>query len=413
MNKEQFESDLFNKYYNERTIPCPTITEALSQMDFSSCMPFNKAQKFLINNFNIDCIKTYKSIGKTIDLPINVVTFIVPLDFYIPINQPYSAILCSSGKNEEQLVISGTIFTTISLVNGIKYRTSSILCSICGQPSDVFISNNDRIYDNSEIIEIVVDCCNRIIGSYETIPGRHTHYMHRITDQLLPSEIQYFIFKRTTKRIIDNGSIIANNNVLSDLYNSEVMPSKNELSMLSQIHVNYDGAFINVIDLILKIKDATHLVCKGMYADSILLADNFAELCMGYLYCEARRVIYGEEITEIIDNYKNINKKLKEEKKSWYKELSETFKYQSAEKYKKAICHDEYISKCRGIRDDLTHRFLLKKISGKDAEEALISVCRMIENASKIAYDLMPDSSDKLAIALLIDSVEFPLRTVR
>lgn len=409
MMDDAFEENLIENYYINRSIPCPTIIEALSRTDFSSKSSYNKAQNFLLKNFNRYCILSNKKYRLGAKFPKIAVSFVVPLDFYIPIFEPYNACVIGDSSFGQKCIVCGSIFSFVSAVNDTKYRTSGIICTVCGDDSDAFINRGKDVkYDGENLSKTIVDCCNRIIGSYESIPGRHTHYFHRITYFQLPSELYYFSFSRTKGTLIDDGTVLIHSNVLSDLHNSEKLPTNEELGVFRDVHINFDTVFINVIDLILKIKDAIYLKCKGLDSDAILLADNFAELCMGFLYCETRRVVYGEEKDAIIEKYKEISGK-----EGWFAELASTFRFPGAKKYKKAILYDKYYEKCRLVRNDLSHRFLLKQISFIDSEEALKSVCDMMTKACRICYDLMPTSVDKDRIGIIIDSMEFPLRDIK
>ena len=403
------EERLVEDYYINRSIPCPTIIEALSRTNFSSKASFNKAQKFLLKNFNKYCILSSKKYKLKTNFPKIVISFVVPLDFYIPIFEPYNACIIGDSLLGQNCIVCGSIFSFTSMVDDTEYRTSGIICTICGDDSEAFISRKkDEEYNGEKFSRIIVDCCNRIIGSYESIPGRHAHYFHRITYFQLPSELYYFSFSRTKGTLIDDGAVLIHSNVVSDLYNSEQLPTNEELSVFRDVHINFDTVFINVIDLVLKIKDAIYLKCKGLDSDAILLADNFAELCMGFLYCETRRVVYGEEKDEIIKKYKEIGGK-----EGWFAELANTFRFPSANKYKEAISYGKYYEKCRLVRNDLSHRFLFKQITPIDSEEALESVCNMMTKACRICYDLMPTVVDKDRIGIIIDSMEFPLRGVK
>ena len=128
---------------------------------------------------------------------------------------------------------------------------------------------------------------------------------------------------------------------------------------------------------------------------------------MGYLYCETRRVLYDEDTEVIVERYKEIAGR-----EGWFSELSQTFKFDSVNKYKKTISYNNYYANCRMIRNDLSHRFFKKEITSSISEKALISVCDMMTRACKVVYDLMPIGPDRVRIAIIIDSMEFPLRTV-
>ena len=100
-----------------------------------------------------------------------------------------------------------------------------------------------------------------------------------MTYQQLPSELYYFSFSRTKHLLLNESSVIIHYNVLSDLYNSEKLLDDDELEAFRDIHINYEAVFVDVLDLVLKIKDAIYLKCKGYDAEWAIYIARRVEFC--------------------------------------------------------------------------------------------------------------------------------------
>ena len=129
-----------------------------------------------------------------------------------------------------------------------------------------------------------------------------------------------------------------------------------------------------------------------------MLADNFVELSLGYLYCEIR-IARDEDRITVYEDYS----KIKNMHEIW-SALVDLLDYESKTKLRNDIGFDDWMRDCRNKRDDLTHRFLTGNFTGKESLEAIYSsgelirkLCMIIDNKIKTPNYPISDKMQLLA----------------
>ena len=92
--QRKIEEKLFEEYVDgQKIMPMPSLNEALASQDMEKDSQLKDAIFKMINYFSDDLeqiLKHQKNIKCC--LPDNAISFIIPLDFYIPLASPYNAV---------------------------------------------------------------------------------------------------------------------------------------------------------------------------------------------------------------------------------------------------------------------------------------------------------------------------------
>lgn len=163
--RAQREKDLF-KFYSDgyEKMPMPTLVDALSDQEDTGCAP--EIEKNIINCFNddIDKVSREKHLSDKC-IPNNVISFIIPLDFHIPLNSPYSAV---SMKMDEELIKDvwcATIVSKVLLVGTAAIKVSYLIISICRESASLAFKDKSKSM-MLEVYERAIEICNDTIASF-------------------------------------------------------------------------------------------------------------------------------------------------------------------------------------------------------------------------------------------------------
>src|SRR5690606_18648942 len=117
--------------------------------------------------------------------------------------------------------------------------------------------------------------------------------------------------------------------------------------------------------------------CFGNDDEAIILADNFTELTLGYIYCQAKLAqgLRYEEGVSLYAEFKSIS--------DLVSGLAEIVGYSNT-KFKKDAEFDKWYSKCRLVRNDIAHRFMTDKSTMEESLEALHYAGNLIYKVSNI-----------------------------
>lgn len=401
--QQEVEKRLFEEYAGgQRILPMPSLNEALASQNMEKDDQLEDAIIKMIDYFGNDLeqmLEHRKSLKCY--LPDNAVSFIIPLDFYIPLASPYNAVAIRAVNDEITYATCVSIISKIVPVGESAVKVSYLIATICSDVASL-ASKNETSKELLKIYEEAISASNNIIASFQAIPSRHNHYFHSITCQSAPSRINYFSFNRKTKRILKKMTLSVHGNVYSEVLQCHKL-DEHELSFFRNLHLNKSFSDDKIFYLVSKINEAVNTRCFGNNNEAIVLADNFVELSLGYLYCEIR-IAKKEDRATVYDDYS----KIKTMSELW-DALVSLLNYGSKTKLRNDIGFDNWMRDCRNKRDDLTHRFLTGSFTGKESLDAIYfsgelirKLCIIIDNRIKSAdYPI----SDKMQ--LLASSTQF------
>ena len=201
--QREVEKKLFEEYADgQKIMPMPSLNEALASQDMEKDSQLKDAISKMISYFSDDLEQILEH-QKNIKcyLPDNAVSFIIPLDFYIPLASPYNAVAIRAADDEITYATCVSIISKIVPVDESAVKVSYLIATICSNNASL-ASKNETSKELLKIYEEAISACNNIIASFQAIPSRHNHYFHPITCQSAPSRINYFSFNRKTKKIL-------------------------------------------------------------------------------------------------------------------------------------------------------------------------------------------------------------------
>lgn len=368
----EIEKALFNNYAEgQKILPMPTLDEALASQLLEKDERINDAILKMMDYFGSDLEEIVKKQeGVKCYLPDNAISFIIPLDFYIPLPSPYNAVAVKAVEGEINYATCVSVVSKIIPVGESAIKVSYLISTICNNGASS-ASKKESPRELLRVYEEAILTCNNVIASFQSIPSRHNHYFHPITVQSAPSRICYFSFNKTTKRILKRGVLNIHGNVYGEILQCHPLDER-ELACFRNSHLNKSFSDDKIFYLINKMNEAVNSRCFGRNNEAIILADNFVELSLGYLLCEIK-IANGEKRKDVHEQYVNI--KTMNEIWSMFASL---LRYDSIKKLKKDIGFDEWMHNCRNKRDDLTHRFLTGSYTGKESLDAINSSGELI-----------------------------------
>jgi hypothetical protein len=363
---------------DSEVMPMPSLADALSNRDIKKVSKAQGAIKSLLSSLNENILEAAKQNEIGIDLPENVVSFIIPLDFYMSLPDPYHA--ASISLNEGPAATCVTVFSDIVNLDTSAVKVSYLIASICSTVN----GNIEKLKDKNifNVYESAIRECNNVISAYQSISTRHNHYMHRITDLSVPQQVDAFIFKRSSGKIIDEKEVSFNGNVWSEIFQSRPLDNS-ELDQFTIAHINKTFKDDKIFDLISKYNDAINTRCFGRDDQSIILADSFAELALGYLYCESI-IAAGSEREDAVKKYVEL-----ESLGDLIKELASIIGTSNTA-FRRQVGFDNWYKYCRLVRNDLTHRFITDKINHDDSLNALHYSSQLISKVCQILQAKFP-----------------------
>lgn len=386
-NKEQIFEELCQQYSGGNgSMPAPNLIEALARHNLSSDKHFDAMFEQLMEYFSSELSKRASELKQKLHMPDNVVTFLIPLDFYVPLPEGYNSMTIRSSNDE---VIEASCVTAISKILPVgtaSVKITYFVVSICSDEA----ANGARLCTFSGLIKIyekAIMLANHVIVGIQSVPTRHNHYLHSLTAQSSPSVISMNVFNRTTKRVLKKEAVTFHKNPISEIFNARPL-EKEEVGQFRSAHVNKAFTDDKVFQLVSKFNEAINMRCFGRNNEAVVLADNFVELSLGYLYCELC-VANGEDIDKACELYADMKKM-----SQIWEGLCDLLSYKSVTKLKKDIGFNDWTKYCRIPRDNLTHRFLTSDLSGVESLEAIYysgelirKLCNIISN--KITSEML------------------------
>lgn len=398
--KLQSEKELFDFYSEGHNIlPMPTLVDALSNQKDEG--QYSEIEKNILDCFEKDIEKISKENHVSDQyIPDNVISFIIPLDFHIPLNSPYNAVSISLDKTLINEVCCTTVVSEVLPVGTAPIKISYLVVSICKDSASLAFKKKVSS-EMLSVYEEAIRICNDMIASFQATSFRHNHYFHPITVLSAPSVVKYFIFNRKTKKILSRNNFNVHGNIYSEVFSS--FPNTDEeLALFRSAHVNKTFSNDKIFKLVSKIQEAVNLRCLGFYNESIIASDNFVEMSLGYLYCEIRIALGGERDTI----YKDFSKI--ETMSELWQELKDLLSYPSVTKLKNDINFNDWSKYCRKRRDNLTHRFLTEDYNGVESLEAayyssglIRKLCSIINSKIKVSDYPLSDKLEFLSRATL------------
>jgi hypothetical protein len=402
--KKKAEEQVFEelcKEYSEgkNSMPAPTLAEALTRHDISHDEHFGMMFRRLTDYFSDELLKRSNELRQTLDVPDKVVTFLIPLDFYVPLPEGYNSMSIRSkgGKVTEASCV--TAISKILPMGTAFIKITYFVVSVCSNEA----ARSSKLCTFSGLIklyEYAIMLANRVIVGFQSIPTRHNHYMHSLTVQSSPGTINMNVFDRLTKRILKRETITFHKNPISEIFNARPLEDE-ELTQFRGAHVNQTFTDDKVFQLVSKFNEAINMRCFGRNNEAVVLADNFVELSIGYLYCELC-ASEGEELEKAHEKYA----KMKKMSDLW-ESLCELLNYKSVTKLRNDIGFNDWVKYCRNPRNDLTHRFLTNDLSGIESLNAIYHSGELVRKLCNVISGKVSDEALLQKLALLSSATYF------
>lgn len=374
---------IFDSYRGDSSrVPAPTLVDAISHENINNNKTIRDAFCGCIASLN-NRIREIEGKNETTSFELSeaTVSFLVPLDFYIPINEPHYV---GDLEMENGVVVSLCDTLIFSCMFPVGYeadvKVSLLLISFC-LSNEVCASSISELGKNVEsLYDKAITEVNKIISAYQAIPTRHNHYMHKVTKQMLPGHIFTILSSRQSGiKILDSGYCEFHKNVQSEIFQARPL-NKTELAQFEIAHVNESFTNDVVFSLVSKFNNAVNLRCMGNHDDAIVLLDNFCELAVGYIYCEMM-VYDGNCREDVICQYAKIDKM-----SCLWSQIG-TLLGISVARLKRDIGFAKWYKFCREVRNDLAHRFMYRVITDRDSGNATYYTGYLVRTLCRICMD--------------------------
>lgn len=399
-NQEQVFEKLCKQYSEDNdSIPAPNLVEALARHNISQDEHFSLIFQKLVSYFGNELLEKSNKLNQELNLPDNVVTFLIPLDFYVPLPEGYNSMTIMSNDSK---ITEASCVTTISKILPIGtalVKVTYFIVAICSDEA----ARGAKLCTFSSLIrtyEKAIMLANHVIVGIQSVPTRHNHYMHGLTVQSSPGTISMNVFNRTTKRVLKKEAVTFHKNPISEIFNARPF-EKEETDQFRGAHVNKAFTDDKVFHLVSKYNEAVNMRCFGRNNEAVVLADNFVELSLGYLYCELC-VNNGEAMDKACESYAN----MKSMSQIW-EGLCKLLDYSSITKLKKDIGFDDWAKHCRIPRDNLTHRFLTNDLSGVESLDAIYYSGELVRKLCSIIFNKVANEILLQKLALLESATYF------
>lgn len=401
VNKERFFEQVRLQYANGgSSTPSPSLVEALAKHEVSKEESFQVTFRKLIHYFSSELLRRTQNAGLSLDLPDDVVSFLVPLDFYVPLPEGYNAMTIQAADKKVVETSCITVTSRIVPVGTSSVKTTYLIISICSHEASqsvkpIMSCALCKIYERGIML------ANHVIAGIQAIPTRHNHYMHGLTVQSSPSSIPMAIFSRQEQTVRKSVPVSFHQNPVSEILQARPL-DKTELQQFAIIHTAKTFTDDKIFQLISKFNEAVNMRCFGYNGNAIILADSFVELSLGYLFYTLS-VLDGQTVEEARRQYadkKGISQLLDS--------LRILLNYNgSMNKFKIDIGHKEWRQYCRKPRNGLAHSFLTVGPSGVESLDAIYYAGEMVRKICAIAKVKVRDTSLIQKLTLLEESTSF------
>lgn len=374
---------LYNTYAeNSKVFPLPSTIEALANQNIMYNENFLPIKNKILNWFDTQIDEVAQKSKKINYLPDEVLSFVIPLDFFLPLPKSYtSGAIYHEGNN----IIAANCVANIPKiipVGNSAIKITYLIISLCDNETTRLLNLKTK-RSLTKCFEKAIMYGNQVISSYQAIPSRHNHYIHKITSFSSPGKLEYFVFNRKNKKTLYKETKNIRDNVFGEVFNCRPL-EQDELNYYKNYHVRKIFSNDKIFDLVSTINKAVNYRCFGFNDDAILLADKFVEYALGYLYCEIR-ITRGEDRTNVYEDYAKLDEK------KIFSRLWKLLGYPSKKSFENVIGFQKWYDDCRTKRNELTHRFVTKNFNGVESEEAVFSACEIIRKTCNAIINKEPN----------------------
>lgn len=358
----------------------PSLMEALERQDIASSSEYLSAKEKFLNWFSSYVEDSVLKSGTANYLPSLVTTFIIPLDFRLPLPEEYiSGALWGLDR------VSGlsfvTAFSKILPIGDAGIKVTYLLVSLCDNETARLMNANNRV-SIEKAFEKAINVANSVIAGLQTLPGFHDHNMHDLTALSSNTILKWFTFNRDTK----NFSEVQVSEDLDKTFVNIItsMPVKSE--KLERFKINHVWkTFTNdkVFKLISLFNSAVNSRCFGRDDQAIIDADTFVEYSLGYIYCEIR-ISNGDDEKEVIEHFKSITKP---GIRAIWGELAPLLGFNNGDELKNKVGFEKYNIYCRLKRNHLHHHFMTDNYGEMDSMFAVFFSGEMIRRTCEIVIE--------------------------
>jgi hypothetical protein len=217
----------------------------------------------------------------------NTASFVIPLDSFIALPDPYKATIISQTTDNPKKSFYFTCVTIASytprLVLGktkVLTKISYLVCTIGSEDFDF-----DSISDMEDILDIyeqAVKAGNAVINAYKITPGRHSHLLQPVSPMSTPSSVDIYLSDFEKGKVVENERIFLNEHLWGDIWQSRNFNETEQENFVS-IHYGLGSEPSFPMHLLIRAHEAIDARCMGDDNLAVLLADYFVELCTRYI----------------------------------------------------------------------------------------------------------------------------------
>jgi hypothetical protein len=377
-----------NLLYADKKIAAPNFKEAFDEIDLLKEIQAERGMKQLESQ--VAMVAKQLKINK---VPKSFMGFVVPLESYLPLTEPYHANLL--WQSSETKSIDKILFSWINGVNvnlkiagtTSKSRVSAIM--VCVNCPDKLKINSKGMPIIQELYEEALKAVNYVIGAYKLTPLRHNHDLQAVSRNNRSSKIQIVRFNTNPVKVVQTSFLDSTQNLFAAIAHSRPM-SKEELNYFKATHVELGMADPEIYDIILNIINAVDARCLGDYEQSVIKADKYGELFLRFMYCHL--LMYTLDSNEA---FKQTNEIVN--MKSLLNKIAKLMNKTSKE-VKVAIANDEWELKCRKVRNTLNHNFLRHTVTAEMATDAIDSTIKMVVKLANLVEGQNEATNKALAV---------------
>ena len=365
VTKKLFNSNLL---YGDKKLAAPNLKEAFDEIDLIKEIKAEQGMKQLESQVAMVAKQL-----KINELSKSFMGFVIPLESYLPLTEPYHANLLwqsSETKSIDKILFSWISGVNVNLKiagNNSRSRVSAIM--VCVNCPDKLKINSKGMPVIQELYEEALKAVNYVISAYKLTPLRHNHDLQAVSRNNRSSKIQIVRFNTYPVKVVQKGFLDSTQNLFAAIAHSRTM-SKDELNYFKATHVELGMADPEIYDIILNIINAVDARCLGDYEQSVIKADKYGELFLRFMYCHL--LMYTVDSNEA---FKQTNEIVNI--KSLLNKISKLMG-KSSKEVKVAIANDEWELKCRKVRNTLNHNFLRQTVSAEMATSAIDSTIKMV-----------------------------------
>ena len=398
---------LFEGYYERKVLPRPTLSELYSDYDIIHDKKLAIANKIMLDRFKISLRDTLAMVKrKKNPLPSMAIAYVVPLPFYLPIQELFHAVSFFFDNPESGCYVS--FFSKTFGKYNAKVRLSYALISICNAASFMAYGGDGQSVSNN--YDIAIEELNKIIRSFKSLPNRHNHYVYEVTRNKLPASIPYYYFNYNNGEMFDGGMMAAHFLPAYDILQNEYL-SDEELNELKVLHFNSSFSDNNVIKLLVLLNSAIDAHCCGDDTRALLNISLFVEYSLGFLYMEARHIKEPSlPLEKVAEAYV---KKSKDKKFSPINAIASIVGKSDEgyiEGFKVKTGFEDFAAKYKDMRNHQMHDFFSGMVSESDSRGAIECGAKLV---CSVAKEVMRKATDEASIGQLSRLIEATNKCLR